>query len=340
MTLSIDTDACRTTAAGLTMLAWNPTDTATLVRDVVRRTDLLIEAGDLADALDEMASATIRLSDLHRSTADAADGADTFAGAATGDGSAPFALAGGSAPGADGPNGSSGVIRDFLLGDLGNLWNGGDDGLPTGQLVAASLRISRTIGWIADAERSADTIPLFTNGGIGIRLSKALQRSSRLAPVGRWMQSPAGATAFRTLGIAGGVVGTATGTWELIQHGDPRDAYREHGAGYVADVAGTAFSASTTAFLIAPNPVTAGAVVVTGVVWVGAEVWDHREEIADWTSEQWDRTTGAVSDAWDTGTDALSDAGDFIGDTASTAWDAGTDAVGAVGSALDPRSWF
>lgn len=40
----------------------------------------------------------------------------------------------------------------------------------------------------------------------------------------------------------------------LVDQGNPVDAYRREGAAYVADVAGTAFSASTTAFLVAPNP--------------------------------------------------------------------------------------
>ena len=45
-------------------------------------------------------------------------------------------------------------------------------------------------------------------------------------------------------------------------------------------VAGTAFSASRMAFLVAPNPVTAGSAIGTGLLWPGVEIWDHREELS------------------------------------------------------------
>jgi hypothetical protein len=81
-------------------------------------------------------------------------------------------------------------------------------------------------------------------------------------------------------------------TKHLIEQGNPVDAFQREGAGYVADVGRTAFSASSTAFLIAPNPVTGGAVLVSGAVWLGAEAWDHREEIVD-------AVTDAADWAWD-----------------------------------------
>ncbi|MEM9748778.1 MAG: hypothetical protein AAF945_18955 [Actinomycetota bacterium] len=366
-THEIRTDAARAVAGGLAMLAWNPIDNATVVRDVARRTHLIAEADATAILLDSISATTRSLEHLFRTTADQVESVDLLADPASltlsltsitgaarrlkgflGDDVDAFsstdafnaAMLGATA---DPPGVGSGVVDavgGFLLGDLANVWNGGGDALPVGQLIAGGVRVGRTTAWLADPGRSPSTIPLFNNGGVGVRLSSLLQRSSRLAPVGRWMQGPAGTAFFRRAGVVGGVYGTVTGGWELVQHGNPVDAYREHGAGYVADVAGTAFSASTTLFLLAPTPATAAAVVVTGVVWAGAEVWDHRDDIMEWTSEQWDRVVDGAGAAWDLGTSAVSTSAGAISDTASSAWDTGTDVVGAVGSAIDPRSWF
>jgi hypothetical protein len=86
----------------------------------------------------------------------------------------------------------------------------------------------------------------------------------------------------------------------IASQGNPVEAFKRDGAGYVADWGRMGFSASTTAFLIAPNPVTAGAVLATGVVWAGAEAWQHREAIAgavaDGADYVWDHSL--VGAAW------------------------------------------
>jgi len=97
-----------------------------------------------------------------------------------------------------------------------------------------------------------------------------------------------GLAATRALGVVGGVMSTGAGVANLVSQGDPRDAFEREGAGYVADVAETAFSASTTAFLIAPNPVTGAAAVGSGLVWAGAEVVDNWDDISDRASKAWD----------------------------------------------------
>ena len=365
-THEVRTDAARAVAGGLAMLAWNPIDNATVVRTVARRTHLIAEADATAILLDSIAATTRSLEHLFRTTADEAESVDLLADPASlttslsaitgvarrlegllGDDVDAFSATEafntatrGSAADAGGGAGGVDAVGGFLVGDLANVWSGGGDGLPVGPLIAGGIRIGRSTAWIAAPARSPSTIPLFNNGGAGVRLASLLQRSDQLAPVGRWMQGPAGTALFRRAGIVGGVYGTVTGGWELAQHGNPVDAYREHGAGYVADVAGTAFSASTTVFLLAPTPATATAGVVTGVVWAGAEVWDHRDDIMEWTSEQWDRVVDGAGAAWDLGTSAVSTSAGAISDTASSAWDTGTDVVGAVGSAIDPRSWF
>ncbi len=163
---------------------------------------------------------------------------------------------------------------------------------------------------------------------------------------------------FRRVGIAGGVYGTATGLYDLYQQGNPIDAFQAEGAGYVADVASTAFSASSTAFLLAPNPVTGTLVVVTGLVWAGAEIWDHREQIADWTSDRvddtvrlaggaWNASTAAfdvgldaAGDAWDAGTEFVSEVGGTVSDVRDEVFETGGEFVSDVATAADPRNWF
>lgn len=96
---------------------------------------------------------------------------------------------------------------------------------------------------------------------------------------------------MRGLGVAGGAVSTVSGAYNLYQQGNPVDAFEREGAGYVADVAETAFSASSTAFLVAPNPVTATLAVTSGVVWAGAEIVDNWDDISEGAGEALDTLT-------------------------------------------------
>lgn len=112
----------------------------------------------------------------------------------------------------------------------------------------------------------------------------------------------------RGLGIAGGVVSTGAGLANLIDQGNPVEAFKARGTEYAADVASTAFSASSTAFFVAPTPVTAGATIVTGVAWLGLEAWNHREEIA----EVWNDATDAVGDFAEGAADVAEDVGGFL----------------------------
>ncbi|MEN3535481.1 hypothetical protein AAH991_10255 [Microbispora sp. ZYX-F-249] len=87
------------------------------------------------------------------------------------------------------------------------------------------------------------------------------------------------AGAFRALGVVGGVVSTGYSAANVISQGDPVDAFKRNGAGYVADIAEVGFNASLTAAMICPNPVTIGATVITGAVYVGAKVVEHWDDI-------------------------------------------------------------
>lgn len=140
-------------------------------------------------------------------------------------------------------------------------------------------------------------LPTFNNGFLGRTVAGAMQRVPALQGAGHWLAEPARATSvFRGLGIAGGAVSTGLGAYNLYQQGDPREAFKRDPASYASDVAGTAFSASSTAFLVAPNPVTAGAAAVTGVAWAGTEIWDHHEEIGQALDDGVDMAAEAASD--------------------------------------------
>ena len=137
---------------------------------------------------------------------------------------------------------------------------------------------------------------------------------------------------WRGAGLVGAAGATVTSSLNVAAQGNPVEAFRENGADYVADVGETLFNGSVTAMLIAPNPVTATAVVVTGVVYVAAEVYAHRDQIAA-------LATDGVRLAADVGRRGAEVAGDVLG-TVDRAVDDGLATVdravdGAVGDAVD-----
>lgn len=191
-----------------------------------------------------------------------------------------------------------GELAAFVGADVLNAWNGGPDAsMPWGRWLAGASRAVRGSVFVGKAltGRGPNPVPLFNNGIVG--------RGLQLAPGFRWVGSPGVTTALRGLGIAGGVTTGVVGTVDLVRQGNPVEAFRRDGAGYVADVAGAAFGYSSAAFLVAPNPVTGAVMVGTGVVWLGAEAWDKREDIVDawngareWTGERLSGIGGAAGD--------------------------------------------
>lgn len=217
-------------------------------------------------------------------------------------------------------------VADFLAGDVLALWHGGREGFPYGQVAFGGMRTWRVLRWLTGP--GGAEVPVFSNGAIGTRLAGLLRSSPSTARAGVWMLSERGGyRAFRGLGIVGAAASTGVGVYDLWQQGNPVDAFEREGAGYVADVAGTAFSASTLAFLVAPNPVTAGIVIATGIVWIGAEVWDAwGDEISHWVGDRVDELGAAASAAWDAGSDAVAGAWSVTTDAASAGWEAAGDA--------------
>lgn len=210
----------------------------------------------------------------------------------------------------------NGLLGDYLGAEFANFF-GNDEDFPLVALATAVGKMTRMSKGVA---------PIFQTGLVGrFSLSKMATMSGRTGEWARWLLSgggrhaapptsllrtpawvgrngllptggwadplsrnPGGLGLMRGLGIAGGVYSTAAGVHNVVSQGNPIDAFEREGAGYVADVAETAFSASTTAFLIAPNPVTGGLAVASGVVWAGAEVVDHWDDIEDFASNTWD----------------------------------------------------
>ncbi|WP_225078084.1 PE-PGRS family protein [Streptomyces sp. CoT10] len=98
---------------------------------------------------------------------------------------------------------------------------------------------------------------------------------------------------LRGAGIAGSAASTVWSTANVISQGNPVDAFKRKGAGYVADVAEVGFNASMTAAMIAPNPITIGLAVGTGAIYAGAKVVEHWDDIkkgagkaADWVGSK------------------------------------------------------
>lgn len=135
----------------------------------------------------------------------------------------------------------------------------------------------------------------------------------RIAQRGGLANAAKAAGWMRGAGVVGSAAATAWGVANLatMDHGK---AWKEDKAKYLSNWTGTAFNASLTAAMIAPNPVTIGLAVGTGIAYAGTLVWDN-----------WDSISKGAEEA----TEWVSDKADKVGDAIS-------DGAKAVGSALNP----
>ncbi|MFI0925938.1 hypothetical protein [Streptomyces sp. NPDC021012] len=117
---------------------------------------------------------------------------------------------------------------------------------------------------------------------------------------------------LRGAGVVGGVAATAYGVANLATY--DTDMIKADPAKFATDLTGTAFNASLTALTVAPNPVTLGLAVGTGVAYGAALIWDNHEAIGK----------------------GLEAAGDWVGDTASDIGNGLKDGAKKLGSALNP----
>lgn len=201
---------------------------------------------------------------------------------------------------------SSGAGR--LANITGNLF-----GRPWTTTVTNAAGKTETV--VLAGRNSSNLLKVFASG------DGALGKLAQVAKVGG---------AIRVLGVAGSAFATVDSAWGVVngfKSGELQKAWSEGGtqgkAKVIGDIAEVGFNASLTAAMIAPNPVTWGAVAVTGIVYGGARLVEH-----------WDDVTGAVSDAADWTGDKLDDAADAVTDTLG-------DGVEAVKkSKLNPGNWF
>lgn len=223
-----------------------------------------------------------------------------------------------------GSTGFGDAAKQLTNGEFFNLF-GHNDGFPLIPLTLAAGKMTRMGQILPPLGRTV--LPIFQTGIVGKNLLPKLAGApGALGNAATWLKSPAGELLTKRLGIAGGVVGTGKGVYDLYQQGNPVKAFKKDKAGYVADVAQTTFTASTTAFLVAPNPVTGAIAVGSGVTWAGAEVVDHWDDISDTTSK-------IASDAWDKGSDAVDKVGEAASDVKDKAGDV-KDKITSLGGLL------
>jgi hypothetical protein len=125
-------------------------------------------------------------------------------------------------------------------------------------------------------QQMLEHFPTFNNGKAGGAAAFVVGKLPNAGPLSEFLGDAGRATPFFTkVGIGTGIVGTGLGGFHIYK--DIKD--HKSGDQLATDITGTAFSGSTVAFLVAPNPVTGGAVIVTGLAWGGAEAWQHRKAI-------------------------------------------------------------
>lgn len=123
---------------------------------------------------------------------------------------------------------------------------------------------------------------------------------------------------IRVAGVGASALATGVSAANVWSQGNPVDAFKKKGAGYVADVAEVGFNASLTAAMVAPNPVTVGLAIGTGLVYGGAKVVEH-----------WDD----IKEGWNKGVDA-------VGDTASAVVKDPIGSAKSFAKKANPVNWF
>ncbi len=248
-------------------------------------------------------------------------------------------------------------IEEWVRGALG-VWNGRvDDTFPLGRWIFGNLWMNRVRQYLAGTNPiiAGELLTPTIANGFG---SRHLANTRYF----QWVNNP-GVQALGRRASIGLSLASAVGDGVVIwNQGHPVDAFEREGAGYVADWARFGFSTSTTVFLMAPTPVTGAIVIAAGVVWVGAEVVDHWDEITefwgdvyddveqasqwmyresnelitdawDWSHRTWDETTAWVGNR-------LEDAHDWAGDRVEDLTDIGDELVDAGATFLEGAADF
>ncbi|MGW1975453.1 hypothetical protein [Streptomyces sp. NPDC001889] len=112
----------------------------------------------------------------------------------------------------------------------------------------------------------------------------------------------------RGAGVVGGAAATVYGVANLATYNT--DMIKANPDKFATDLTSTAFSASMTALTVAPNPVTAGLAIGTGVAYLGATAWENREAIGDAVGDaaEWTgKTAEKIGDGVSKGLDKVGD---------------------------------
>ncbi|MFF1275229.1 mucin-2 [Streptomyces marokkonensis] len=142
----------------------------------------------------------------------------------------------------------------------------------TGSDRLAQLHGGRLYAWEANLLKVGNNVGSASRAAGASRLGALKAGAGAALRTGGW---------WRAAGIGGGVVATGVGAFDVYQEGNPVEAFKRDKLGYVSKVSGVAFNASLTAAMVAPNPVTIGAAVVTGAVYGGVTLWENRETIKE-----------------------------------------------------------
>ncbi|MFD9307483.1 PE-PGRS family protein [Streptomyces sp. NPDC060048] len=189
-------------------------------------------------------------------------------------------------------------VGGYVAGHIGTGFNWlRNSGVMNSPILGTTLTANRTINFLVGSDRLAAMYGGLTHSGQVVARSgnaslikvtrnmaadMKLFGNGRLSSLGSGLRV-AGRTAgfLRGAGIAGSAFSTVYSAANVIAQGDPRKHFgsRESGAKYVADIAEGGFNASMTAAMVAPNPWTLGAVGVTGIIYGGAKVVEHWDDI-------------------------------------------------------------
>ncbi|MFF2311864.1 PE-PGRS family protein [Streptomyces albidoflavus] len=141
-------------------------------------------------------------------------------------------------------------------------------------------------------------------------LTHSGQKVKRAAQASLWKIGRSGglraavkaAGAWRASGVVGSAVATGFSVADIATMDHERE-WKKSKPGYLANYAETGFNASLTLATVAPNPVTVGLAVGSGVVYGGVKVVEHWDDVkkgaggaVDWVGEKASEVGGEIAD--------------------------------------------
>ncbi|MFI6087249.1 PE-PGRS family protein [Streptomyces sp. NPDC051218] len=179
-------------------------------------------------------------------------------------------------------------------GFIGDRWGGGWDKLRARGFMNAKMlgfTPNQAINFFAGSDDMARAYGGLTHSGQAV--TRAGQASLlTVGKAGGFGAAAKTAGLWRGAGIVGSAGATAFSVANIatMDHGKE---WKKSKAGYLANYAEVGFNATLTAAMVAPNPVTIGLAVGTGIVYGGLKVVEHWDDIkegageaADWVGDK------------------------------------------------------